>query len=262
MLASATLYVMDAHGNSKCDYLRSILYAPLDRISTPTPVIEPSIYRVPTVFIPTPSKAADLCPPSNRERDGPQWHTHLAQQITVIAHQAKGGTLVLLTAYQDIEALATLLKQSGIADERIVAPSANQKFKLSERQFREKHAAGMKPILLGLGTAWTGIDLADTSLPPNKDTLLTDLVIGRVPVGLNRTNAMNHRVERLGMYPIVNEALLTFKQGLGRLIRRNGVKDRKIWILDGRIFGPWPGLDQLGASIRRLLREYRDMREF
>lgn len=75
-------------------------------------------------------------------------------------------------------------------------------------------------------------------------------------VGLNRTNSALARIERSGTASISNEALLTFKQGLGRLIRRTGVTDRRIWILDGRIFGSWNRMPQLTGAARRLLREY------
>ena len=117
-------------------------------------------------------------------------------------------------------------------------------------------AKGLRPVMLGLGGAWTGIDLTDPSVPPERDNLLTDLVIVRMPVGLNRTNSALARIERSGTASISNEALLTFKQGLGRLIRRTGVTDRRIWILDGRIFGSWNRMPQLTGAARRLLREY------
>lgn len=67
-------------------------------------------------------------------------------------------------------------------------------------------------------------------------------------------------------YPIINECLLTLKQGLGRLIRRAGVMDRHIWVLDGRIHPEhsWQGMVRLTAGVRRMLRDYakRDEVEF
>jgi len=47
------------------------------------------------------------------------------------------------------------------------------------------------------------------------------------------------------------------KQGLGRLIRRAGVKDRHIWFLDGRLWSPWPGMERFQASARLMLAEYK-----
>lgn len=256
VLASATLYTMDANGNSKCDYLRNILAIDHARLSAPPPVISKSIYSLPVLQVPSPRAAAGLAPPS-RQSDNPDWHRHVAQVITMASGSARGGTLVLLTAYRDIQEIARLLRESSTAP--IIEMRPGVRFSETERQFRSAHAAGLNPILLGLGVAWTGIDLKDSTVPAEQDTLLTDLIIARLPVALNRTNAMLARIERTGMNPVTNEALLMLKQGLGRLIRRDGVTNRRIWVLDGRMFPPveWRGMRPLTAAARRMLREYR-----
>jgi ATP-dependent DNA helicase DinG len=171
---------------------------------------------------------------------------------------------VLLTAYRDVEAIAAGLRDAGVAADRLIGQSPDQRFAESERRFRLAHRAGVRPVMLALGAAWTGVDLKDGSACAKDDLLLTDLVIARLPVGLTRSNAMNARIERLGLHPIIHEALLTFKQGLGRLIRRDEVQHRRIWILDGRISEnfKWQGMETLQASARRLLREYRQKVEF
>jgi CRISPR type IV-associated DEAD/DEAH-box helicase Csf4 len=148
------------------------------------------------------------------------------------------------------------LLAAHVPEDRVIAQQPNVKLSATLDAFRAAHAKGLRPVMLGLGGAWTGIDLTDPSVPPERDNLLTDLVIVRMPVGLNRTNSALARIERSGTASISNEALLTFKQGLGRLIRRTGVTDRRIWILDGRIFGSWNRMPQLTGAARRLLREY------
>lgn len=262
VLASATLYTMDANGNSKCDYLRGILAVDHARLSTPQPIISKAIYALPVLHVPSPRAAAGLIPPS-RNAENPEWHARVAEAIGHAAKSAKGGTLALMTAYRDIHEVATILRENGMAD-RIIEMRQGVRFSESERQFRAAHANGDRPILLGLGVAWTGIDLKDASVSAGQDTLLTDLVIVRLPVALNRTNAMLARMERTGMNPVIHEALLTLKQGMGRLIRRDGVTDRRIWMLDGRMFPPneWRGMKPLTSAARRLLREYRKQQVF
>lgn len=265
VLASATLYIMDATGNSKCDYLRNILAVDFDRLNTPSPVIDRSIYTLPTLYMPSKARQADLVPPGKASRrTEEEWRTALIEAVRHITKTAYGGTLVLMTAYRDIEALAAGLRAAGVPDERIIEQRPEQRFNDAERRFRAAHAASARPILLALGTAWTGIDLKDGSATDEEDFLLTDLVVARLPVGLNRNNSMTARIERMGLHPIINEALLTLKQGLGRLIRRDRVTHRRIWLLDGRISPDfkWQGMETLTASVRRLTKEYRTHREF
>jgi ATP-dependent DNA helicase DinG len=70
---------------------------------------------------------------------------------------------------------------------------------------------------------------------------LTDLVIPKVPFGVERSLAHLRRQKTLPTAER-DRALFQFKQGVGRLIRRPGLLHRKLWILDSRIHGvekPW-----------------------
>ncbi len=260
-LASATLYVMDAFGNTRGDYMRGLLALPWGRVDTPLPVVDPAIYRTPVLYTPSAAKCSMLIPPS-KEQDAEPWHAAVAASLASVATSAAGGTLALCTAYRDIDALRLRLLAAHVPEDRVIAQQPNVKLSATLDAFRAAHAKGLRPVMLGLGGAWTGIDLTDPSVPPERDNLLTDLVIVRMPVGLNRTNSALARIERSGTASISNEALLTFKQGLGRLIRRTGVTDRRIWILDGRIFGSWNRMPQLTGAARRLLREYIHQQTF
>lgn len=266
ILASATLYIMDANGNNKCDYLRSLLAVDFKRISTPGPVIEKYIYALPTLYVPSARRQPYLIP--SRPKQEPtvveDWHKELALAIEQITSTAQGGTLVLFTAYKDIGAVSSRLKALGVDSDRIVNQEPNRKFNAYKQEFVDAHRKGKRPIMLALGAAWTGVDFKDDQEKTGEaDTLLTDLVIARLPINLNKSNSMVARVERMKMYPIINECLLTFKQGIGRLIRRDNVRHRRLWILDGRPFADkWPGMETLASSVRRLLREYRQRKEF
>lgn len=102
--------------------------------------------------------------------------------------------------------------------------------------FKVKARDGQRPVWIATGPAWTGLNLRD-ELAENAadDRILTDLVITRSPMGRNRTAAHMSRVSTLGFEHELLDAAFTLRQGLGRLIRREGLKDRRIWFLDGRI---------------------------
>lgn len=68
----------------------------------------------------------------------------------------------------------------------------------------------------------------------------------------------------MDLYPIINEVLLSLKQWVpGRMVRRDGVIDGNIWVLNGRIPPTltWPGIVSLSAGARRLLRDYPQRKE-
>jgi CRISPR type IV-associated DEAD/DEAH-box helicase Csf4 len=268
VLASATLYIMDANGNNKCDYLRGLLAVPFARISTPAPITEKYLYSLPMLYIPGAQRRNNLVPPGGlTPNTDEQWHRALGTALAQVTTTARGGTLVLFTAYKDIQGVAAelaTLDPTGNIQARIVAQQPNRRFSECERRFREIHACGERPILLALGTAWTGIDLKDRAASDQTDTLLTDLVIARLPLNLNRSNSMLRRIEQMHMHPLINECLLVFKQGLGRLIRRENVEHRRLWVFDARLFleVKWPGMSTLLGSARRLLRQYQRSTEF
>lgn len=269
LLTSATLCTMDAHGHAKADYVRNLLAVDLDRLVVPAPVVDPQIYQLPQVHVPGKQLAARIRPPritfhaggmdERSSRESREWLTQLCDVLrTRVLDSAAGGTMVLLTSYQQIDDISDLLEQGGLDVRRIVKQSRDRKFAVSEAQFRKVHAEGLKPVLLALGAGWTGVDLKDHDVPAQHDFLLTDLVIARLPIGLNSSNSMKTRIERTGMYPIVQEALLMLKQGIGRLIRRHDVSARRLWMLDGRPFCDegWSGMDAMMGAVRRQMREY------
>lgn len=86
--------------------------------------------------------------------------------------------------------------------------------------------------------------------------MLTDLVIGCCPIGLNNTPTMKTRFERQGIAPVAKEALMTLRQGLGRLIRNSQVRDRHVWMLDGRIWSNWPHMQQFTMPAQYVINSY------
>ncbi len=97
---------------------------------------------------------------------------------------------------------------------------------------------GHRPVWIATGGAWTGLDLSDSGVSAVEDTLLTDLIVTATPFGMVRTSTHLSRVSRTGFINEKRAALMMLRQGLGRLIRREGLMHRRLWFLDGRFALP------------------------
>lgn len=267
VLASATLYTTDQYGNQKCDYLARNLAVPHSRIATPTPVIAP--WTVENVTIHTPdSKLAPLLskPRPQTIEENPaeeiEWISRVGQQITSISQRTRGGTLILATSYAHLDLYSSILPELGINSDRLVFQQRNLRFTNSEEEFKEKYKSGLRPLLFGLGVAWTGVNLRDKSVPEEYDLLATDLIVPCIPIAQNRSNTMKGRVKRMGFDPLGKEALIQLRQGFGRLVRSPLMKDRNIWLLDGRAFKSWKGMKPFRMSIQKTLERYPNKKTF
>jgi|TARA_Y100001934_G_C12387159_1_gene797239 ATP-dependent DNA helicase DinG len=164
--------------------------------------------------------------------DSDEWLEELAAICGDIAHKAKGGTLILSTSYQNALGLGERLAYS--LGPRVIIQSRAMSAAACAVQYRALAHAGLKPVWVGLGAAWTGIDLTNHDVAAEADNTLTDLVIARLPVGANRTITHERRVAIAGFSIVVQEACWQLRQGIGRLVRREGMRDRKLWVLDSR----------------------------
>jgi len=264
MLMSATIFVTDRFGNHKSDYFCMNNALPASRTNQLNPFISPWVTSVPTLHTPSEGHIKMLSRPSFKEGSHLEiaWLEYLTNQIIPILDKAKGGTLILATSYSQVNTITKELAKYNIDENRIVAQSANSKFMVYENAFRSKHKQGIRPVLIALGAAWTGVNLKDNSCDPSHDTMLTDLVITCLPIGLNRSCTQLSRIDRYSMYPIEQEALMLFKQGIGRLMRHKDQVNRHLWILDGRIWNIWKGMSNLQISVKRMLEKYKNEEKF
>lgn len=107
-------------------------------------------------------------------------------------------------------------------------------FRAALAQFRKGHAEGLKMVWLATGPAWTGLDLSHSDVEAKRDWLLTDVVIPRIPYGTERSAI--HRARMVWMQSAERDrAAFQLRQGIGRLVRREGLKKRRVWMLDGRL---------------------------
>lgn len=254
-LLSATLYTPIKTGWS-AGWVRNQLAIPVDRCQPMPRFLEPWVYTSPTVYLPSKGAAASLTPRADDDEKAEAAYFDAIARITrMAAVSARGGTLMLCTSYLTIEALRTRL-EAEFGDRLIVQRRGMAMTKFS-RLFRE---ATNRPIWLATGPAWTGLDLADTTKAPEDDFLLTDVLLQRLPFRMAETPLQHDRIRRLGQDAIRLEAAFTFRQGIGRAVRRNGTTDRRIWVLDGRI--EVSANTHLVEPCRRVLTEYPHTRRF
>lgn len=253
LFTSGTLYLEDDLGVVTAEYfLRNIGLDRAPGVRCLTPVKTPWLHDCVTLHYGKQGSRMCFEPPvSNQEeyRESPElytadlrkWHQNLAAAIQTISERAAGGTLVLGTAYDDIAAVKGLIGNK--LGKRLLVASRGQSMRLQKSEFIHLAKKGKRPIWITLGGAWTGLDLSDPVITPADDTILTDLVIAKLPFNLNqslsylvRTTSFTRGGRKYSSKVREKEAAFWFKQGVGRLVRRPGVKDRHLWLLDGRLW--------------------------
>lgn len=269
MLTSGTLLYIGATGATPTPLLRE-LAIDLARSSVTQPVHPSWIYNTPTLLQPDKAIFHKFIPPSGGDEAQPEamayWLSEVAKVVALAASDAAGGTLVLLSGYERLAGLAVAIRshqQSSHMASRLIVQNRHQGAAACIGQFKTAARAGLKPIWLATGSAWTGLDLADDHLSDDRaaeDILLTDLIMPNVPFGLIRTTTHVARVKRTGFG---SEAIVTqrqFRQGLGRGVRREGLKYRRLWVLDGRL--QHPASAGYTSDLRRVLTAYIHQKAF
>jgi ATP-dependent DNA helicase DinG len=264
VLVSATLMLPRTSGGESSSYAQATLHLPGERVRVLVPVHPHWLFAVP---LHTPDAAAlrALTPPMESAFPGDaaafesataSWHDAVADTLVEVQRTALGGTLCLCTGYDSIDALAARL-QPVLGADLVVQRRAG--FRHARQAFLARSRLRGRPLWLATGPAWTGTDmnaarLIDPGIDAARDTLLTDLVIPRIPFGTESSSV--HKYRRSWMATAERDrAAFQLRQGLGRLLRREGLPQRRLWVLDGRIWGP-PRHAFLVAPIRLLLERY------
>lgn len=234
---------------------------PAQRFASVGPIVPAWLTRGVTLHLPAPKS---LFPPIG-ERDDPDarqlWLDASAAYIEQTRRTAAGGTLVLVNSYEDLETLHRLL------GERPAVHTALRGRRIAdlEAPFYRSALAGDRPVLIATGAAWTGLDLGghrlqvidETPLPAESDQVLTDLVIMRLPFGMNSTITHHFRKQVFGLLVESSATARLLKQGVGRLVRRQGLPtNRRIHILDRRILGATTRQAPMVAPSRDVLAVY------
>jgi ATP-dependent DNA helicase DinG len=154
----------------------------------------------------------------------------LADYIDFCITRVTGGSLVLFTSYTDMRAIATTLEPKIAAAGR---PFLMQGADLSRTELAQQMRARGNAVLFGTDSFWTGVDVPGDAL--------AQVIITRLPFDPPThpiTEARCDHIRNRGGNPFneltLPDALITFRQGIGRLIRT--AQDRGlITILDSRV---------------------------
>jgi ATP-dependent DNA helicase DinG len=184
--------------------------------------------------------------------DSIAWFDEAASKIQSIADDTKGGLLVLCTSYLAVIELGARLRET--LGERLIVQDRSTGAKRCADRHKDLYFRGIKPVWLATGAAWTGMNLTDDrdgSLAQD-DRMLSDLVLTRLPIGIARSLTHERRKAIQGFPVVTTEAVFQMRQGIGRAVRREGVPDRNLWILDSRI----DGKEGWAATFRSALKPY------
>ncbi len=154
----------------------------------------------------------------------------LANHIGYCVERVKGGTLVLFTSYADMRATAATLAPHFAALGR---PFLMQGADLSRTELTHQMRSAGNAVLFGTDSFWTGVDIPGDSL--------AQVIITRLPFDPPThpiTEARCDHIRARGGNPFneltLPDALIKFRQGVGRLIR--SATDRGlVTILDSRV---------------------------
>lgn len=157
-----------------------------------------------------------------------EWLDELAEKITSITRDSKGGSLIMCTSYEDVNGLAEVL-QNSVLEERLISTGASKQYFVHQQLFQSMYQEQKNPVWICAGRVWTGLDLVAKGAARD-DHLLENLIIPKIPIA-PRAEQGGSRSSRETSY----ETFFMFRQGIGRLVRRNGVPPKNLFILDGRI---------------------------
>lgn len=154
----------------------------------------------------------------------------LIDYVRFCVSKIPGGTLVLFTSYATLKQVAEVLETEFIQAGR---PVFAQGQGLSRSDMTQGFKDAGNGVLFGTDSFWTGVDIPGTAL--------SQVIITRLPFDVPThpiTEAKAEYIKERGGNPFAEmnlpEAMVKFRQGMGRLIRK---KDDKgiVTILDSRI---------------------------
>lgn len=170
----------------------------------------------------------------------------LTDYIRFCTGRVRGGSLVLFTSYTDMRAIAATLEPEFLAAGR---PFLLQGADLSRTELARRMRESGNAILFGTDSFWTGVDVPGDAL--------AQVIITRLPFDPPThpiTEARCDHIRERGGNPFneltLPDALMKFRQGVGRLIRT--ATDRGVvTLLDSRLLAKGYGrlfIDSLPKS--------------
>lgn len=150
--------------------------------------------------------------------------------------ESQGRAFVLFTNYSLMRQMATLLRPFCVENGWNLLVQGDGS---SRTQLLADFKNDVSSVLLGTDSFWTGVDVPGEAL--------SNVIITKIPFESPSnplTEARTEDIERRGGNPFrdysLPEALLKFRQGIGRLIRSK-TDTGTITLLDSRVTGKWYG---------------------
>jgi ATP-dependent DNA helicase DinG len=154
----------------------------------------------------------------------------LADYVGFCCSRVAGGSLVLFTSYRDMQAVAAVVGPLVASKGR---PFMVQGGDLSRTELAERMRESGNSVLFGTDSFWTGVDVPGDAL--------SQVIIARLPFSPPThpiAEAKAELIRERGGDPFneltLPEALIKFRQGVGRLIRTQSDRGL-ITVLDSRI---------------------------
>ena len=155
---------------------------------------------------------------------------YLANMICWCSRNVEGGTLVLFTSHFD---LRKVRERTESFFKKIKRPLFTQGHQMARSELAKQFAAAGNGVLFGTDSFWTGVDIPGSAL--------SQIIITRLPFespGHPVNEARSEHIRLRGGNPFaemtIPDALVKFRQGIGRLIRRHE-DNGNIVVLDSRI---------------------------
>ena len=182
---------------------------------------------------------------------------YLANMICWCSRRVGGGTLVLFTSHFD---LRQVRERTEAFFKKIGRPFFSQGHQMARSEITREFAGAGNGVLFGTDSFWTGVDIPGPAL--------SQIIIARLPFENPShpvSEARSEYIRERGGSPFsemtVPEALVKFRQGMGRLIRRHDDAGN-IVILDSRILTKPYGAHFIDAlPVKHYERFNRDNRE-
>ncbi|MFQ5401490.1 MAG: helicase C-terminal domain-containing protein [Anaerolineae bacterium] len=161
------------------------------------------------------------------EPNQPGYHRYLEEAIIDVARALDGRTLVLFTSYnqlmQTMRAIEGTLAENGIT---VLGQTPGSSRQMLLEQFKQE---GSRSVLLGTRSFWEGVDVPGPALQA--------VLIAKLAFDVPSDPIFSARAETFDS-PFfeysVPEAVLRFRQGFGRLIRRKS-DEGVVVVLDKRV---------------------------
>ncbi len=224
ILTSATMRTANpmARGEATFDYIKERLYA---HNANELAVGSPFDYKNATLLY----LVTDIPEPNQ-----PGYQRYLEEAVIDVAKALGGRTLVLFTAYSHLTQTARAIEGPlGAAGISVLAQTQGASRQQLLAQFKQE---GSKAVLLGTRSFWEGVDVPGEALQA--------VLIAKIPFDVPSDPIFAARSETYdnAFYEYsIPEAALRFRQGFGRLIRRQS-DEGVVAILDKRVLSKRYGM--------------------